>query len=54
VETTAVDPAVSFQTTNSPQILIPTAEDRRVMRPVLIVLTSMIVISGLLLWIMHP
>ncbi len=37
-----------------PQILIPTIEDRRVMRPVLIVLTSMIVTSGLLWWIMHP
>ena len=54
VETTAVDHAVSFQTTNSPQIMIPATKDRHLMRPALIVLTAMIATSGLLWWIMHP
>jgi hypothetical protein len=51
---TAVDHAASHAPANSPQIMTPTTEDRRVMRPVLIVLTAMIVTSGLLWWIMHP
>jgi hypothetical protein len=51
---TAVDHVDSHAPANPPQILIPTTEDRRVMRPVFIVLTSMIVTSGLLWWIMHP
>ena len=53
-ETTAVDHADSRAMANSPQIMIPTTKDRRVMRPVLIVLTAMMVTSGLLWWIMHP
>lgn len=51
---TAVNHADSHAQANSPQIMMPTTEDRRVMRPVLIVLTAMIVTSGLLWWIMHP
>jgi hypothetical protein len=54
VETGAVDHATSRRTTNSPQIMIPTTKDRKLMRPALIVLTAMMVTSGLLWWIMHP
>ena len=54
VETTVVDRAGSLETTNPPQIMIPTSKDRRLMRQVLIVLTAMMVTSGLLWWIMHP
>jgi hypothetical protein len=53
-ETTAVDHADSRQMTNSPQIMIPTTKDLRLMRPALIILTAMMVTSGLLWWIMHP
>ena len=51
---TAADHANSHPQANSPRIMMPTTEDRRVMRPLLIVLTAMIVTSGLLWWIMHP
>ncbi len=51
---TALDHAESHAPAKLPQIMIPSTEDRRVMRPVLIVLTAMIVTSGLLWWIMHP
>lgn len=51
--TTAGDHAGSRETT-SPRIMIPATIDRRVMRPALIVLSAMIVTSGLLWWIMHP
>lgn len=54
VETTAVDQAYGYQTTNSPQIMMPSTKDRRLMRPALIVLTAMMITSGLLWWIMHP
>ncbi|HEY1985690.1 MAG TPA: hypothetical protein VGG85_09790 [Terracidiphilus sp.] len=53
-ETTAVNRADSREPTKSPQIMIPTSKDRRLMRPALIVLTAMMVTSGLLWWIMHP
>lgn len=54
VETALVDHADSRLATNLPQIMIPTTEDRRLMRTALIVLTAMIVTSVLLWWIMHP
>jgi hypothetical protein len=54
VETTLVDHADIRQTTTSPQIMIPSTKDRRLMRPALIFLTAMMVTSGLLWWIMHP
>jgi hypothetical protein len=54
VETTAEDQAYGCQMTNSPQIMIPTTKDRRLMRPALIVLTAMMLTTGLLWWIMHP
>ena len=54
VERIAVDHADSRATTNSPQTMTPTTKNRRLMRPALIVLTAMMVTSGLLWWIMHP
>ena len=53
-ETAAMDLANSRETTNLPQIIIPTTKDRSLIRPFLIVLTAVIVTSGLLWWIMHP
>ena len=41
-------------TANSLQIMIPTTIDRRLLRPALIVLTAMLVTSGLLWWICIP
>jgi hypothetical protein len=54
VETALVDHADIHQATNLPQVMIPTSEDRSLMRSALIVLTAMMVTSGLLWWIMHP
>ena len=54
VEATGANHADSRETAKPPQIIIPTTKDRRVMRPALIVLTAMMVTSGLLWWIMHP
>lgn len=39
---------------NAPQIMMPTTEDHRLMRPAMIALTAMMITSGLLWWIMHP
>jgi hypothetical protein len=54
VKTTAINHVADGEKTNSPRIIIPTTNDRRLMRPALIVLTAMVVTSGLLWWIMHP
>ncbi len=53
-EATAGEDADSREMTNSPQIMVLDTKHRRLMRPALIVLTAMIVTSGLLWWIMHP
>jgi hypothetical protein len=52
--TTGGDQAHSPETVDAPRIMIPATVDRRVMRPALIVLSAMVVTSGLLWWIMHP
>lgn len=53
-EMIAMDHADSRKTANSLQIVIPTTIDRRLLRPALIVLTAMLVTSGLLWWICVP
>ena len=46
--------ADSRETANSLRIMIPTTIDRRFVRPVFIVLTAMLITSGLLWWICIP
>jgi hypothetical protein len=53
-ETIAMDHADTNETAKSLQIMIPTTIDRRLVRPTLIVLTAMLVTSGLLWWICIP
>jgi hypothetical protein len=53
-EPIAIDHADSRETANSPQIMIPTTIDRRLVRQALIVLTAMLVTFGLLWWICIP
>jgi len=54
VETPLVNHADIRQATKLSQIMMPTSEDRRLMRSALIVLTAMMATSGLLCFIMHP
>jgi hypothetical protein len=53
-ETIAVGHADSRESAKSLQIMIPTTIDRRFVRSALIVLTAMLVTSGLLWWICIP
>lgn len=53
-EMIAMDLADSHERANSLQIMIPTTIDRRLLRPALIVVTAMLVTSGLLWWICVP
>jgi hypothetical protein len=53
-QTPAVDHADSYETTIPPRIVIPSTQDRRLMRPALVVLAAIAITSALLWWIMHP
>jgi hypothetical protein len=53
-ETIALGHADSRESAKSLQIMVPTTIDRRFVRSALIVLTAMLVTSGLLWWICTP